>query len=351
MGFFDLFKKKKDNNEQVATTEAAQGVESAAAEQEQQAKQEQAQKEELSAGLQKTKEGFFSKLARAVAGRSTVDADVLDDLEEVLITSDVGVETTVKIIKHIEARIARDKYMNTSELNAILRDEIAQLMEESHSSQKDFGLEVQEGTPYVMMVVGVNGAGKTTTIGKLAAQLTKAGRKVYIGAADTFRAAAIDQLAVWAERAGATMIRQEMGSDPASVAFDTLKSAVANGADVVLIDTAGRLHNKIGLMNELTKIRNVMAKVIPNAPHEVMLVLDGSTGQNAFEQARQFTQATQVTSLTITKLDGTAKGGVVIGISDQFHIPVRYIGIGEGIDQLKMFDRHQFVDALFGEKK
>ena len=345
MGFFDLFKKKKDNAAEVASPEVQ------AAEEQREEQQAEAQKEELSAGLQKTKEGFFSKLARAVAGRSTVDADVLDDLEEVLITSDVGVETTVKIIEHIEARIARDKYMNTSELNAILRDEIAQLMEESHSSQKDFGLEVQEGTPYVMMVVGVNGAGKTTTIGKLAAQLTKAGRKVYIGAADTFRAAAIDQLGVWAERAGATMIRQEMGSDPASVAFDTLKSAVANGADVVLIDTAGRLHNKIGLMNELTKIRNVMAKVIPNAPHEVMLVLDGSTGQNAFEQARQFTQATQVTSLTITKLDGTAKGGVVIGISDQFHIPVRYIGIGEGIDQLKMFDRHQFVDALFGEKK
>ena len=315
------------------------------------AEEQQVKKEELSAGLQKTKEGFFSKLARAVAGRSTVDADVLDDLEEVLITSDVGVETTVKIINRIEERIARDKYMNTSELNAILRDEIASLMEQSHSSQQDFGLEVKEGTPYVMMVVGVNGAGKTTTIGKLAAQLTKAGRKVYIGAADTFRAAAIDQLAVWAERAGATMIRQEMGSDPASVAFDTLKSAVANGADVVLIDTAGRLHNKVGLMNELTKIRNVMAKVIPDAPHEVMLVLDGSTGQNAFEQARQFTQATQVTSLTITKLDGTAKGGVVIGISDQFHIPVRYIGIGEGIDQLRIFDRHQFVDALFGEKK
>ena len=345
MGFFDLFKKKKDNAAEVASPEVQ------AAEEQREEQQAEAQKEELSAGLQKTKEGFFSKLARAVAGRSTVDADVLDNLEEVLITSDVGVETTVKIIEHIEARIARDKYMNTSELNAILRDEIAQLMEESHSSQKDFGLDVQEGTPYVMMVVGVNGAGKTTTIGKLAAQLTKAGRKVYIGAADTFRAAAIDQLGVWAERAGATMIRQEMGSDPASVAFDTLKSAVANGADVVLIDTAGRLHNKIGLMNELTKIRNVMAKVIPNAPHEVMLVLDGSTGQNAFEQARQFTQATQVTSLTITKLDGTAKGGVVIGISDQFHIPVRYIGIGEGIDQLKMFDRHQFVDALFGEKK
>ena len=344
MGFFDLFKKKKDSAE--ATTPDEQAVEAQA-----EAIEAQAQKEELEEGLQKTKTGFFSKLARAVAGRSTVDADVLDDLEEVLITSDVGVETTVKIIESIEARIARDKYMNTSELNAILRDEIASLLEQSHSSQQDFGLEVKEGTPYVMMVVGVNGAGKTTTIGKLAAQLTKAGRKVYIGAADTFRAAAIDQLAVWAERAGATMIRQEMGSDPASVAYDTLKSAAANGADVVLIDTAGRLHNKIGLMNELTKIRNVMAKVIPDAPHEVMLVLDGSTGQNAFEQARQFTQATQVTSLTITKLDGTAKGGVVIGISDQFHIPVRYIGIGEGIDQLRMFDRRQFVDALFGEQK
>ena len=344
MGFFDLFK-KKDTPQQELTPEVQ------AAEQQAEEQHAEAQKEELAEGLQKTKTGFFSKLARAVAGRSTVDADVLDDLEEVLITSDVGVETTVKIINRIEERIARDKYMNTSELNAILRDEIASLMEESHSSQQDMGLEVQEGTPYVMMVVGVNGAGKTTTIGKLAAQLTKAGRKVYIGAADTFRAAAIDQLAVWAERAGATMIRQEMGSDPASVAFDTLKSAVANGADVVLIDTAGRLHNKVGLMNELTKIRNVMAKVIPNAPHEVMLVLDGSTGQNAFEQARQFTQATQVTSLTITKLDGTAKGGVVIGISDQFHIPVRYIGIGEGIDQLRMFDRHDFVNALFGEGK
>ncbi len=344
MGFFDLFKKKTDSNTPESATQQQSEVQESI-------QTEQQQKKELSEGLQKTKAGFFSKLARAVAGRSTVDADVLDDLEEVLITSDVGVETTVKIINHIEERIARDKYMNTSELNAILRDEIAQLMEESHSSQQDFGLEVKEGMPYVMMVVGVNGAGKTTTIGKLAAQLTKAGRKVYIGAADTFRAAAIDQLAVWAERAGATMIRQEMGSDPASVAFDTLKSAVANNADVVLIDTAGRLHNKVGLMNELTKIRNVMSKVIPDAPHEVMLVLDGSTGQNAFEQARQFTQATQVTSLTITKLDGTAKGGVVIGISDQFHIPVRYIGIGEGIDQLKIFNRHQFVDALFGEHK
>jgi fused signal recognition particle receptor len=282
-----------------------------------------------------------------VAGRTTVDADVLDDLEEVLITSDVGVETTVKIIEAIEQRVAHDKYMNASELQTILRDEIARLMEEAEGSDESFGLEVKEGTPYVLMVVGVNGAGKTTTIGKLAAQLTKAGKKVYIGAADTFRAAAIDQLAVWAERAGATMIRQEMGSDPASVAFDTLKSAVANGADVVLIDTAGRLHNKVGLMNELTKIRNVMAKVIPDAPHEVMLVLDGSTGQNAFEQAKQFTQATAVTSLTITKLDGTAKGGVVIGISDRFHIPVRYIGIGEGIDQLRRFDRVEFVNALF----
>ena len=321
------------------------------AEPEKQEEQKQEERKELAAGLEKTKTGFFSKLARAIAGRSTVDADVLDDLEEVLITSDVGVETTVRIINRIEARIARDKYMNTSELNAILRDEIASLLEESHSKREDMGIEVKEGMPYVMMVVGVNGVGKTTTIGKLAAKLTAAGRKVYIGAADTFRAAAIDQLGVWAERAGATMIRQEMGSDPASVAFDTLKSAIANGADVVLIDTAGRLHNKVGLMNELTKIRNVMAKVIPDAPHEVMLVLDGSTGQNAFEQARQFTQATQVTSLTITKLDGTAKGGVVIGISDQFHIPVRYIGIGEGIDQLKMFDRHEFVNALFGEHK
>ena len=361
MGFFDLFKKKhtpeQENvapqTEQTSTPQPAAEATSAEpqAESEKQEEQKQEERKELAAGLEKTKTGFFSKLARAIAGRSTVDADVLDDLEEVLITSDVGVETTVRIINRIEARIARDKYMNTSELNAILRDEIASLLEESHSKREDMGIEVKEGMPYVMMVVGVNGVGKTTTIGKLAAKLTAAGRKVYIGAADTFRAAAIDQLGVWAERAGATMIRQDMGSDPASVAYDTLKSAVANGADVVLIDTAGRLHNKVGLMNELTKIRNVMAKVIPDAPHEVMLVLDGSTGQNAFEQARQFTQATQVTSLTITKLDGTAKGGVVIGISDQFHIPVRYIGIGEGIDQLKMFDRHEFVNALFGEHK
>ncbi len=340
MGFFDIFKKK----------EQPKAVQSEAEVQQQQVAEEQ-QKEELSAGLERTKTGLFSKLARAVAGRSTVDADVLDDLEEVLITSDVGVETTVKIIERIEKRVARDKYMGTSELQQILREEIVDLMDEAHSTEGNFGLDAKEGEPYVVMVVGVNGAGKTTTIGKLAAQLKKAGKKVWIGAADTFRAAAIDQLQVWADRAGATMIRQEMGSDPASVAFDTLQSAKANGADVVLIDTAGRLHNKIGLMNELTKIRNVMGKVIPDAPHEVMLVLDGSTGQNAFEQAKQFTQATQVTSLAITKLDGTAKGGVVIGISDQFHIPVRYIGIGEGVDQLRIFDRRDFINALFGDAK
>ena len=332
MGLFDFFKKKKAEEQAAAPETAA------------------AEREELNAGLEKTKQGLFSKLARAVAGRSKVDDDMLDELEEILITSDVGVETTVKIIRRIEERVARDKYMNAAELQSILRDEIALLLEENHGNDATFGLDAKEGEPYVVMVVGVNGAGKTTTIGKLAAQLRKAGKKVYIGAADTFRAAAIDQLGVWAERAGATMIRQEMGSDPASVAFDTLKSAKANGADVVLIDTAGRLHNKIGLINEMTKIRNVMAKVIPDAPHEVMLVLDGSTGQNAFEQARQFTQATKVTSLAITKLDGTAKGGVVIGISDQFHVPVRYIGIGEGIDQLKIFDRREFVDALYGDK-
>lgn len=341
MGFFDLFKKKQNTPPSPDATPENTSDPIV----------EERKQEELNAGLEKTKSGIFSKLARAVAGRSTVDATVLDALEEVLITSDVGVETTVKIIERIEARVARDKYMNTSELNSILRDEIAQLMEESHGSEQNFGLDVREGEPYVVMVVGVNGAGKTTTIGKLAAKLTRAGLKVWIGAADTFRAAAIDQLAVWADRAGATMIRQEMGSDPASVAYDTLTSAKANGADVVLIDTAGRLHNKVGLMNELTKIRNVMAKVIPDAPHEVMLVLDGSTGQNAFEQAKQFTQATKVTSLAITKLDGTAKGGVVIGISDQFHIPVRYIGIGEGIDQLRIFDRREFVNALFGDEK
>ena len=328
MALFNIFKKKKEEA----------GPEAQASRQ-----------QEINEGLKKTKEGLFGKLARAVAGKSQVDEEMLDSLEEVLITSDVGVDTTVKIIRNIEARVARDKYMNAGELRSILREEISSLLRESDGRRDSFWLDVKEGAPYVVMVVGVNGVGKTTTIGKLAAQLVRAGKKVYIGAADTFRAAAIDQLQVWAERAGATMIKQEMGADPASVAFDTLKSAVANHADVVLIDTAGRLHNKVGLMNELTKIRNVMAKVIPDAPHEVMLVLDGSTGQNAFEQARQFTDATQVTSLAVTKLDGTAKGGVIIGISDQFRIPVRYIGIGEGIDQLKIFDRQEFVNALFGE--
>ena len=309
-------------------------------------------KADLDKGLEKTKEGVFSKLARAVAGKSKVDDEVLDNLEEVLITSDVGIETTLRIIGRIEARVAADKYMNTDELNGILREEITALLEENETG-RDSGFDIgkKDGYPYVIMVVGVNGVGKTTTIGKLAAQFKKAGKKVYIGAADTFRAAAIDQLSVWAERAGVPMIKQEMGSDPASVAYDTLRSAVANDADVVLIDTAGRLHNKVGLMNELIKIRSVMAKVIPDAPHDVMLVLDGSTGQNAFEQAKQFTQATKVTSLAITKLDGTAKGGVVIGISDQFKIPVRYIGVGEGIDQLQVFDRREFVDSLFGDGK
>lgn len=335
MALFNFFKKKADDNASAAENNSA--------------KTDQNEQREINEGLRKTKEGLFGKLARAVAGRSHIDDSMLDELEEILITSDVGVETTVKIIRNIESRVAKDKYMNASELQGILRDEISILLRESDGARENFGLDIKEGVPYVVMVVGVNGVGKTTTIGKLAAKLTTAGKKVYIGAADTFRAAAIDQLEVWANRAGATIIKQSMGADPASVAFDTLKSAVANGADVVLIDTAGRLHNKVGLMNELTKIRNVMAKVIPDAPHEVMLVLDGSTGQNAFEQAKQFTQATQVTSLAITKLDGTAKGGVVIGISDQFKVPVRYIGIGEGVDQLKMFDRREFVNALFGE--
>lgn len=330
MGFFDIFSKKSKEVEQTP---------------EQVEQQREELTDELSEGLQKTKEGIFGKLSRAIAGRSKVDEHVLDELEEVLITSDVGVETTVSIIERIEARVAKDKYLNASELQSILREEIAALL--LQSEKEDTAAQPREGVPYVIMVVGVNGVGKTTTIGKLAAQLKRQGKKVYIGAADTFRAAAIDQLAVWADRAGATLVRQDMGSDPASVAFDTLKSAVANKADVVLIDTAGRLHNKIGLMNELTKIRNVMSKVIEDAPHDVMLVLDGSTGQNAFEQAKQFTEATKVTSLSITKLDGTAKGGVVIGISDRFKIPVRYIGIGEGIDQLKVFDRKAFVEALF----
>jgi len=304
-------------------------------------------KETLDQGLSKTKESVFSKLTRAVAGKSKVDDEVLDNLEEVLITSDVGVETTLRIIERIEKRVAQDKYVNTAELNVILKDEIASLLAENNSdSPSDFDAPLAS-KPYVIMVVGVNGVGKTTTIGKLAHQFTKAGKKVYLGAADTFRAAAVDQLVIWGERAGVPVIKQKMGSDPASVAYDAISSAKANDADVVIIDTAGRLHNKINLMNELTKIKNVMQKVVPDAPHEVLLVLDGSTGQNAFEQAKQFTKATDVTSLAITKLDGTAKGGVVIGISDQFKIPVKYIGLGEGIEQLQVFDRNAFVASLF----
>ncbi len=306
-----------------------------------------AKKETLDEGLSKTKESVFSKISRAVAGKSKVDDEVLDNLEEVLITSDVGVETTLRIIERIEKRVAKDKYINTSELNAILKDEIAALLAENNTDRPtDFEAPLPH-TPYVIMVVGVNGVGKTTTIGKLAHQFTKAGKKVYLGAADTFRAAAVDQLVVWGERAGVPVIKQKMGADPASVAYDTLASAKANNADVVIIDTAGRLHNKINLMNELSKIKSVMQKVVPNAPHEVLLVLDGSTGQNAFEQAKQFTKATDVNALAITKLDGTAKGGVVIGISDQFKIPVKYIGLGEGIDHLQIFDRNEFVDSLF----
>lgn len=298
--------------------------------------------------MSKTKESVFGKIARAVAGKSKVDDEVLDNLEEVLITSDVGVETTLNIIKRIEARVAKDKYVNTQELNNILREEIAALLMENNSvDAADFDIP-QRDTPYVIMVVGVNGVGKTTTIGKLAYQFKKAGKKVYLGAADTFRAAAVEQLDIWGERVGVPVIKQKMGADPASVAFDTLSSAKANHADVVIIDTAGRLHNKVGLMNELTKIKNVMKKVIPDAPHEVLLVLDGSTGQNAFEQAKQFTLATEVTAMAITKLDGTAKGGVVIGISDQFKIPVKYIGLGEGMEDLQIFRRREFVDSLFG---
>ena len=311
--------------------------------------QEKENRQNLNSGLEKSKQSIFSKIGRAIAGKSKVDDEVLDNLEEALITSDVGVETTRRIIERIEKRVARDKYLNTSELNAILREETASMLSENKSEDlTELGFDFGAKNPYVVMVVGVNGVGKTTTIGKLAARLVAEGKKVYIGAADTFRAAAIDQLQVWADRSGATLVRQQMGSDPASVAFDTLSSAKANGADVVLIDTAGRLHNKINLMNELTKIRNVMQKVIPDAPHQVLLVLDGSTGQNAFEQARQFTQATHVTSLAITKLDGTARGGVVLGISDQFKIPVVYIGVGEGIDQLQVFDRDAFVETLLG---
>ena len=307
-------------------------------------------KETLDKGLSKTKESVFSKIARAVAGKSKVDDEVLDNLEEVLITSDVGVETTLNIIKRIEERVARDKYVTTQELNRILREEIAALLTENNTMDSE-EFSVAEGKkPYVIMVVGVNGVGKTTTIGKLAYQFKKKGLKVYLGAADTFRAAAVEQLDIWGERVGIPVIKQKMGSDPASVAFDTLSSAVANNADVVIIDTAGRLHNKIGLMHELTKIKNVMQKVVADAPHEVLLVLDGSTGQNAFEQAKQFTKATEVTAMAITKLDGTAKGGVVIGISDQFKIPVKYIGLGEGIEDLQAFRRKEFVDSLFGEE-
>lgn len=304
-------------------------------------------KETLDKGLEKTKESVFGKLARAVAGKSTVDDDVLDDLEEVLITSDVGVETTVKIIRRIEERVARDKYVSTSELNRILREEIASLLEENHTDDNENWDLPSDHKPYVILVVGVNGVGKTTTIGKLAYQFKKAGKKVYLGAADTFRAAAVEQICIWGERVGVPVVKQQMGSDPASVAFDTLQSAKANGADVVLIDTAGRLHNKVNLMNELKKIKEVMKKVMPEAPDEVMLVLDGSTGQNAFEQAKQFAAVTNISQLAITKLDGTAKGGVVIGISDQLKVPVKYIGLGEGMEDLQLFNKSEFVDSLF----
>lgn len=304
-------------------------------------------KESLDQGLSKTKEGFFSKIARAVAGKSTVDADVLDNLEEILITSDVGVETTIKIIRRIEDRVSRDKYVNTSELDRILREEIAALLEENKSADSpDFDIPASK-KPYIIMVVGVNGVGKTTTIGKLAHQFKKAGKNVMLGAADTFRAAAVDQLGIWAQRVDVPIVSQGMGADPASVAYDTVSSGLAKEMDVVIIDTAGRLHNKVNLMNELGKIRKVMQKVIPDAPHEVLLVLDGSTGQNAIEQCKQFAAATDVTALAITKLDGTAKGGVVIGISDQFKIPVRYIGVGEKMEDLQVFNKSEFVNSLF----
>lgn len=319
MGLFDFFKKKQE------TPEA---------------------QEALDRGLEKTKEGFFSKITKAVVGKSTVDDEVLDDLEEVLVTSDVGVNTTLKIIERIQSRVARDKYVNTSELNGILREEIQALLAENNSSDFEH-FEYGDHKPYVIMVVGVNGVGKTTTIGKLAHQLKEAGNSVVLGAADTFRAAAVDQIKLWGERVGVRVVAQAMGSDPASVAFDTVKSAVANGDDVAIIDTAGRLHNKVALMNELTKIKQVMQKVIPGAPHEILLVLDASTGQNAIEQCKQFTQATDVNALALTKLDGTAKGGVVIGISDQFKIPVKYIGVGEKIGDLQLFNKKEFVDSLF----
>jgi fused signal recognition particle receptor len=304
-------------------------------------------KESLDKGLEKTKTTFFSKLGKAIAGKSKVDDDVLDNLEEILVSSDVGVDTTLKIITRIEKRVAEDKYLGTSELNQILQEEIASLLSETNTGEAtEFVIPINV-KPYVLMVVGVNGVGKTTTIGKLAYQFKKQGYKVVLGAADTFRAAAIDQLQIWADRVDVPIVRQNMGSDPASVAFDTLQSAVAQDADIVIIDTAGRLHNKVNLMNELSKVKRVMQKVVADAPHDVLLVLDGSTGQNAFEQAKQFTAATEVTSLAVTKLDGTAKGGVVIGISDQFQIPVKYIGVGEGIEDLQVFNKHEFVDSFF----
>ena len=322
MGIFSIFNKKKKEGDEAA------------------------QKEVYDKGLARSKESVMSKVARAIAGKSKVDDDVLDNLEEALITSDVGIETTLKIIERIQTRVAKDKYLGTEELNSILKEEIAALLTEDESGNlNETSSEAQR--PYVIMVVGVNGVGKTTTIGKLAYKFKQEGLKVILGAADTFRAAAVEQLVEWGKRADVPVVKQNMGADPASVAFDTIKSAVAQDADVVLIDTAGRLHNKVGLMNELTKIRNVMKKVVEHAPDEVLLVLDGSTGQNAFEQAKQFTKATEVTSLAITKLDGTAKGGVVIGISDQFQIPVKYIGLGEGIDDLQEFDKEAFVDSLF----
>ncbi len=304
-------------------------------------------KETLDQGLEKTKQSVFSKLSRAVAGKSKVDDEVLDNLEEVLVTSDVGVDTTLKIIERIEQRVARDKYVSTTELNSILRDEIAALLAENNTEDHENWDLPADHQPYVILVVGVNGVGKTTTIGKLAYQFKASGKKVFLGAADTYRAAAVDQIKIWGERVGVPVVSQQMGADPASVAFDTLQSAKANGADVVLIDTAGRLHNKVGLMNELKKIKDVMKKVLPQAPDEVLLVLDGSTGQNAFEQAKQFSAVTQITSLAITKLDGTAKGGVVIGISDQLKVPVKYIGLGEQMDDLQLFNRREFVDSLF----
>ena len=305
------------------------------------------EKQSLDKGLEKSKTTFFSKLSKAVAGKSKVDDEVLDNVEDILISSDVGVNTTLKIIQRIEARVASDKYLGVGELNQILREEIASLLSETNSGEATEFVTSVQTKPYVLMVVGVNGVGKTTTIGKLAYQFKKAGHKVVLGAADTFRAAAIDQLQIWADRVGVPIVRQNMGSDPASVAFDTLQSAVAQDADIVIIDTAGRLHNKVNLMNELTKVKRVMQKVVGDAPHDVLLVLDGSTGQNAFEQAKQFTAATEVTSLAVTKLDGTAKGGVVIGISDQFQIPVKYIGVGEGIEDLQVFNKFEFVDSFF----